>query len=97
LALLDSASGGRFLNGNANDVTDTCGTLALGENAKVVIDNASSLTDEYDALDLMTLTDKTFPRIPECTGISDAWRLRVVDAGKTLRLYRNRRMHLIIR
>jgi hypothetical protein len=45
----------------------------------------------------MTLTDKTFPGIPECTGISDAWRLRVVDAGKTLRLYRNRRMHLIIR
>lgn len=75
----------------------TCGTLALGENAKVVIDNASSLTDGYDVLDLMTLTDKTFPRIPECTGLSDGWRLRVVDAGKTLRLYRNRRMHLIIR
>ena len=75
----------------------TSGKIALGENAKVIIENADKLTDEHDSLNLMTITDGPFPRVPECEGLSDKWRMRVVDAGKTLRLYRNRRMHLIVR
>lgn len=81
----------------------TKGTLVMGDNLKVKIDNGEKLTEaRMDGtasayLDLMVLTDGVFSRLPECEGLPDGWRLRIAGAGKRLRLYRNRGMGIVVR
>jgi hypothetical protein len=94
---------------DAADVLDgryldfTKGTLVMGDNLKVKIDNGEKLTEaRMDGtasayLDLMVLADGVFSRLPECEGLPDGWRLRIAGVGKRLRLYRNRGMGIVVR